>query len=136
MPLSFLPAIAPSGSVAPDSDVVAAGIPVTTQWVNTLFGASGSSTTIAMLLVSAGGVDHDSGGVCSLPSHVYSVAIVPFDWIASDLRINCAGFLITCFGALASAAPAPATINEVTTYVSLRMAILLRRTCAFRIPVA
>src|ERR1051325_10000670 len=81
--------MAPSGGDAPLSrDEVVVGISVTSQCVKVPFGASGSSTRIAMLLAVRGTPDQDSGGDVSLPSHVYSAGIAPFALNADDVTVS------------------------------------------------
>src|ERR1041385_1201347 len=81
--------MAPSGGDTPLSrDEVVVGISVTSQCVKVPFGASGSSTRIAMLLAVRGTPDQDSGGEVSLPSHVYSAGIAPFALNADDVTVS------------------------------------------------
>src|SRR5438105_15320032 len=65
---------------------------VTIQCVNVPFGASGSSTRIAMLFALAGTFDHASGGDFSAPSQVYSLGIASFALNALEVTVSLAGF--------------------------------------------
>src|SRR5512144_936757 len=87
--MSFFAATACSGRAPPaGSDVVVGRMPVTSQCVNVPFGASGSSTSTAMLLVPFGTPDHESGGEISLPSHVYFWGMAPFSENAVDVTLS------------------------------------------------
>src|SRR5690242_3884094 len=84
-----MPDIAPCGSEPlSEIDDSCGGMFVTSQCVYTPFGASGSSTRIAMLCVFAGTFDHDSGGVLPSPSHVKSAGIAPFSANAGDVTVS------------------------------------------------
>jgi hypothetical protein len=65
--------------------------------VNDPFGASGSSTRIAMVLVVLGTVDHDSGGVVEPPSQVYSGGIASL--AVNALEVTWSSCFVEVFGA-------------------------------------
>src|SRR5260370_127743 len=94
---------------------------VTIQWVNVPLGASGSSTRIAMLLVPVGTFDHDSGGVFSPRSQVYSLGIAAPLSNALDVTLICAMVARSPFLPCADSASPTRLASENRREIDVRM---------------